>query len=92
MPSAAGYTRDYRQESKTAKRRGENVDNKYRKRARRKFIRLNGEDAAKGKDIDHKNRNPKDNANGNLKAKTASNNRSFSRKKNSKKYGNGKRN
>lgn len=87
MPSSKSYQRDYRQEKKTAKRRGEDVDNKYRKRARRKFIRLNGEDSARGKDIDHKNRNPKNNAKGNLVAKSASKNRSFSRKKNSKKYG-----
>lgn len=87
MPSSANYVRDYRQEKKTAKRRGEDVDNKYRKRARRKYIRLNGKEAAEGKDIDHKNRNPKNNSEGNLRAKAPAKNRSFSRKRNAKKYG-----
>lgn len=91
MPSSKNYIRDYRQEKKTARRRGEHIDNKYRKRARRKFIRLNGESAAAGKDIDHKNRNPKSNGKSNLRAQKPSTNRSYSRKKNSKKYGNGKR-
>lgn len=90
IPSSKNYTRDYRQEAKTAKRRGENKDNASRKRARRKYIRLHGEAAARGKDIDHADRNPKNNGKKNLKAKSASANRSFSRKRNSKKYGNGK--
>lgn len=87
MPSSPSYVRNYKQERKTALKRGEGKDNASRKRARRKFIRLNGEGAAKGKDIDHKNRNPKNNAISNLVAKPASKNRSINRKRNSSKYG-----
>lgn len=91
MPSSPGYKRNYKQERKTAKRRGELEDNKYRKRARRKLEKQGRVKKNDGKDVDHKNRNPKNNSKSNLRVKSASSNRSFSRKKNSAKYGNGKR-
>lgn len=81
MPSAPGYKRNYRQESRTAKRRGENVDNKYRKRARRKLESEGKVRPFDGKDVDHKNGNPKNNSRSNLTAKTRSANRSFARNK-----------
>ena len=59
MPSSANYKRDYKQEMKTAKARGETgagskSGDATRHRARRAFIAKNGAAAAKGKDIDHK--------------------------------------
>lgn len=81
MPSSPGYVRNYKQESRTAKRRGENVDNKYRKRARRKLEKEGVVKPFDGKDVDHKNGNPKANNRSNLKAKSASSNRSFPRNK-----------
>lgn len=85
MPSSKNYVRDYKQESRTAKRRGEvstgpNGDNASRKRARRMLEKTKGKAALKGKDVDHKNRNPKDNRMSNLTVKSRSQNRSIKRK------------
>ena len=52
MPSAAGYVRDYNQEMKTAKRRGEHRDNASRKRASR------AKSCGPGMEVDHKDGNP----------------------------------
>lgn len=83
--------RDYRQESITAKRRGEHIDNKYRKRARRKLEKEGVVKPNDGKDVDHKNRNPRNNSRSNLRVRSASSNRSFSRSgRGAKKYGRGK--
>lgn len=79
MPSSPGYRRDYKQEARTAKRRGEHIDNKYRKRARRKLEKEGRVRPFDGKDVDHLNGNPKDNSKKNLKAKSVSSNRSFPR-------------
>ena len=85
MPSPEGYKRDYKQEYKTAKRRGEvasgpNGDNAKRKAARRKLEKEGKVRKGDGKDVDHKNGNPKDNSRSNLRVKSKSDNRSFSRK------------
>lgn len=85
MPSSPGYKRDYKQEYKTAKRRkevasGSGGDNASRKRARRKMEKAGKARKGDGKDVHHKNGNPKDNRRGNLKAVSKSSNRSFSRK------------
>lgn len=93
MPSPKGYKRDYKQEHKTAKKRGEvssgpQGDNAKRKAARRKLEKILGKATLKGKDVDHKNKNPKDNSSGNLRAISKSKNRSF--KRSGKQYGNGK--
>lgn len=89
MVSPVGYKRDYKQESKTARKRGEHIDNKYRKRARRKLEREGKVKPFDGKDVDHKNRNPRNNTGTNLRAVSATKNRSF--KRSGKHYGNGKR-
>lgn len=81
MPSSPGYKRNYKQESRTAKRRGENVDNKYRKRARRKLEKAGVVRPFDGKDVDHKNGSPRNNSRSNLRVKTSSSNRSFPRTK-----------
>jgi hypothetical protein len=85
MPSPEGYKRDYKQEYKTAKKRGEvasgpNGDNAKRKAARRKLEKEGKVHKGDGKEVDHKNRNPKDNSRSNLRVKSKSDNRSFSRK------------
>lgn len=84
MPSSPGYKRDYKQEYKTARGRGEvdggpNGDNAKRKKARRILEKKGRVKKGDGKDVDHKNRNPKDNSPSNLRAVSKSTNRSFSR-------------
>lgn len=84
MPSAPGYKRNYNQEYKTAKKRGEvasgsNGDNAMRKKARRMLEKEGRVKKNDGKDVDHKNRNPKDNNRKNLRVQTRSANRSFDR-------------
>ena len=59
MPSSPNYVRDYKQERKTAKARGETgVGSKSgdatRHRARRKMEKKHGKAALAGKDVDHK--------------------------------------
>ena len=84
MPSSKNYVRNYRQEYATAKRRkevaaGSNGDNAKRKAARRK-LQSSGVNVA-GKDVNHKNGNPKDNSRKNLNVQTKKTNRSFPRNK-----------
>jgi hypothetical protein len=50
--------------------------NDARKKARRLMIKKYGKKALKGKDIDHKNRDPKDNRMSNLRIQSKSKNRS----------------
>lgn len=59
MPSSKNYVRDYKQESKTAKARGEtgvgpSSGDATRHRARRILVKKVGASAVKGKDVDHK--------------------------------------
>lgn len=54
MPSSPGYTRNYKQEQKTATKRGEDKDRAQRNKARRHAVKKHGAAALKGKDIDHK--------------------------------------
>lgn len=90
MPSPRNYVRDYTQErlTETPKRKKKRVQ---RNAARSKMIKAGKVKKGDGKDVDHKNRNTADNSKSNLRAVKASTNRSYSRKANSKKYGNGKR-
>ena len=86
MPSSKNYKRDYDQEYKTAKSRGEvgtgsDSGSATRHRARRKM-----EKAGKvkpGQDVDHKKPLSKGGSNdiGNLEAKSPSKNRSYKRTK-----------
>lgn len=61
--------------------------NASRKAARRKLEKKGVVKTGDGKDVDHKNRNPNDNSEKNLRAQPKSKNRSFCRKANAKKYG-----
>lgn len=82
MPSSVNYKRDYAQETRTAKKRGEvggsSSKNASRKRARRKYEKLKGK--CNG-DVDHKNGNSRSNGISNLVCVSPSKNRSYKRTK-----------
>ncbi len=87
MPSSEGYKRNYQQEYKTAKKRGEvgtgsDGENAQRKRARRKLEREGKVRKGDGKDVAHKDNNTSNNSSSNLVAQSKSKNRSFARNKN----------
>lgn len=86
MPSSKNYVRDYDQEYKTARRRGEKAtgsdgDDAKRKRLRRKMLKLGL--VKPGQDVDHKRALSKGGSNTvkNARATTPSANRSFPRNK-----------
>ncbi len=85
MPSSPGYRRDYKQERKTAIRRGEtlgsNSDNAKRKRLRRKLEKEGKVHKGDGKDVDHKTPLSKggSNSKSNARVVSKSTNRSFPR-------------
>jgi hypothetical protein len=69
---ARDYKEEYRRyHSKPEQRRR----NDARKKARRLMIKKHGASSLKGKDIDHKDRNPKNNALSNLRIQSPSKNR-----------------
>lgn len=83
MPSSPNYVRDYKQERKTAKKRGETgIGSKSgdatRHRARRKVVKAKGAAAVAGKDVDHKKSLKSGGSNGksNLRVRTVKSNRS----------------
>jgi 5-methylcytosine-specific restriction endonuclease McrA len=85
MPSSPNYVRDYDQEYKTSKARGEvgtggSSPNAKRKSARRAALKLGM--VKPGQDVDHKKPLSKGGSNSvkNLKATSPSKNRSFPRK------------
>ena len=82
MPSSPSYKRDYKQEYKTAKGRGEVKDNKLRKRDRRLMVKKGL--VKPGQDVDHKhalNMGGKagTGSTANLRATSVRDNRSFPR-------------
>lgn len=85
MPSAPGYKRDYKQETKTAKARGEtggsDSDNAKRTKLRRAMIADGKVARHDGKDVDHKKPLSKGGANTKSNARVVSpgSNRSFPR-------------
>ena len=84
MPSSPGYKRDYKQEYRTAKRRGENGTGSNSGDAKRKRARRKMEAAGrvrKGQDVDHKKPISKGGGNSmsNLRATSVKQNRSFAR-------------
>ncbi len=86
MPSPPGYKRDIKQETKTAKARGEiggsDSPNAKRQRLRRKAIKLGMVKRNDGKDLDHKVPLSKGGSNSlkNARVTTPSANRGFPRK------------
>lgn len=81
MPSSKNYKRDYKQENKTAKRRGEDKERARRNAARRKMIKEGKAKKGDGKDVAHKDNNTNNNSSSNLKMQSKSKNRSFARNK-----------
>jgi len=81
MPSSPSYHRNYKQEEKTAKKRGEDVGNAERHKARRVELKLGAVHAGDGKDVDHRTPLSKGGANskGNFRVESAHDNRSFPR-------------
>ncbi len=84
MPSSPGYKRDYKQERASQLARGEGPQNAQRKQARRDMEKKGLVKPFDGKDVDHKVPLSKGGSPGvgNLRVQSASNNRSFPRKKN----------
>lgn len=89
MPSSPNYKRDYKRERQLQSTPEEMAKNASRKAARRKLEVAGVVSPNDGKDVDHKNRNPRDNSMSNLAAEPKSANRSFSRKANASKYNKG---
>lgn len=83
MPSSANYKRNYAEEWKTAKARGEGTDNATRHRARYAEMKAGKVSKNDGKDVGHKRALSKGGTNSmsNLEVQDASANRSFSRNK-----------
>ena len=67
--------RDYGKEYKASRRPDRRADNISRKRARRKMLKKFGRKALKGKEVDHKDMNPKNNSTSNLSIKSRRANR-----------------
>ena len=67
------YKKEYENYHKKPEQRRRND---ARKAARRLMIKKHGKAALKGKDIDHKDRNPKNNSSRNLRIQSKSTNRS----------------
>jgi 5-methylcytosine-specific restriction endonuclease McrA len=88
MPSSPNYVRDIKQETKTAKARGEigghNAPHAKRMRARRLLVKKGLVKPNDGKDVDHKVPLSKGGGESvsNLRVVTDNNNRSFPRNKN----------
>jgi len=76
MASKRNYRKEYdNYQSRPEQRRR----NDARKKARRLMIKKKGKAAVRGKDIDHKDRNPKNNSMSNLRIQSRKKNRSRNR-------------
>lgn len=78
MPNSPGYKRNYKKEyanyhSKPAQIKRRNARNAARNKLKKAGV------AVAGKDVAHRNGNPRDNRRGNLAVKPASKNRSYAR-------------
>ena len=81
MPSSPGYKRDYKQEAKYHATPEQKKKRASRNAARAKLLKAGKVKKGDGKDVDHRNGNPKDNKKSNLAVKSKSANRSFPRNK-----------
>ena len=79
MPSSPSYVRDHKRERETQIQRGEHIDNRTRKQARRIMEKRGMVQPFDGKDVDHKRGVGAGNAAGNLQVLPASSNRSYAR-------------
>ena len=73
--------RYYKRERQLQSTPRELARNAARKKARRKLEAAGKVKKGDGKDVDHKDRNPRNNSKSNLRVQSKSKNRSFSRKK-----------
>jgi len=83
MPSSKNYVRDYsmRGEGKYDKSSKRMEDNRKRKKARYKLEQAGIAKRGDGKDVDHRNGNPRDNSSKNLRVIGRAANRSIKRNK-----------
>ena len=81
MPSSPGYRRNYQQENKYKAKPEQIKKRSARNAARREMIRKGKAAKGDGKDVDHKDGNPKNNKSSNLRVIPASKNRSYPRTK-----------
>lgn len=83
MPSSPNYKRNYKEEWKDAKARGEGADNAQRHRARYEMEKAGKVRKNDGKDVGHKTaiKRGGTNAPSNLKVQSVAENRSFARSK-----------
>lgn len=81
MPSSPGYKRNYKQEAKYHASPEQKKKRASRNTARAKLMKAGKVKKGDGKDVDHRNGNPKDNKKSNLAVKSKSANRSFPRNK-----------
>ena len=83
MPSSPNYVRDYSMsgECKYDKSPKRMADNRARKKARSLLERAGKAKRGDGKDVDHKNGNPRDNSPKNLRSVGRATNRSIRRNK-----------
>lgn len=79
MPSSANYKRDYKQEAKYHATPAQKEKRASRNAARAEMMKSGKVRKGDGKDVDHKNGNPKDNRKSNLGVKAKGSNRSFPR-------------
>ncbi len=81
MPSSKNYVRDYTMngEGKYDKSPKRMADNRARKKARYTLEKAGRVKCNDGKDVDHKDGNPRNNSKSNLRAVAKSTNRSFPR-------------
>ncbi len=78
MPSSPGYKRNYKKEYANYHGKPTQVKNRTTRGAARNKLKKAGV-AVTGKDVSHRNGNPRDNRRGNLAVKPASKNRSYAR-------------
>lgn len=83
MPSSKNYKRNYREEYKNYHASPEQKKKRASRNAARSEMEAKGKvRKGDGKDVAHKNNNPKDNSSKNLSVQSKSKNRSFARTKN----------
>ena len=87
MPSSKNYTRDYSSsgEGKYDKSSSRMAANRARKKARYEMEKSGKASRGDGKDVDHKDGNPKNNSKKNLRVVSRAVNRSIKRNKNAEK-------
>jgi len=78
MPSSPGYKRNYKKEYANYHSKPKQVKNRTARGAARNKLKKSGV-AVAGRDVAHRNGNPRDNRRGNLAVKTVSQNRSYAR-------------